>query len=277
MTNEMTKIRIVPVSVVIPCYCCSEVLDRAIDSVLNQLSLPQEVILVDDGSPDEGETRSCMNRISERYPASDGVFIRLLSFDENNGPASARNAGWDAATQDYVAFLDADDSWHKDKLEVQVSWMNRHPEVALSGHLIAYRDNIDGLGNETVVSSAPVMFNTLLFKNQLLTSTVMVRKNLLYRFSKGERYSEDYALWLRMLANGCQAGIIKATLARAHRPAFSRGGLSSALWKMERAELRIYSQLVAEGNIGLVRAFLASFVSLLKFCRRVASFHMSSR
>src|SRR5262245_4665161 len=124
MSNER-----VPVSAVIPCYRCRGTIHRALDSVAAQTALPREVILVDDCSADG--TAEAIGRIASEYP--DG-WVRVLTLPVNGGPGRARNAGWDAAAQPYVAFLDADDSWHRSKLEIQYGWMRANPHVVLTGH-----------------------------------------------------------------------------------------------------------------------------------------------
>ena len=120
---------VAPVSVVMPCYRCAGTLARALESVAAQTVLPMEMILIDDGSADG--TRALMQTLAGRYPQG---WIRLVLQDQNTGAASARNAGWAVATQPFVAFLDSDDAWHPQKIEMQYAFMNANPEVALSGH-----------------------------------------------------------------------------------------------------------------------------------------------
>jgi len=122
----------VPVSVVIPCYCCEDTIERAVVSVMSQTALPGEVILVDDASPDHGRTLSKLQELQERF--RDKTHIEIIALKNNSGPSVARNAGWGTATQPYIAFLDADDAWHTQKLEIQYEWMKEHPEIALTGH-----------------------------------------------------------------------------------------------------------------------------------------------
>lgn len=94
-----------PVSVVIPCYCCADTIDKAVESVWKQTWRPYEVILVEDSSKDHGATRMALSNIIDRYP---GGWIKLILLDKNKGPGNARNIGWEASTQRYIAFLDAD-------------------------------------------------------------------------------------------------------------------------------------------------------------------------
>jgi GT2 family glycosyltransferase len=93
------------VSVVIPAFNVEDLISRALDSILVQTVRPSEIIVVDDGSTD-GTAHQV-----ERY----GDKVRYIH-QENSGPSVARNTGIRAATSDWVAFLDADDLWHPDKL-----------------------------------------------------------------------------------------------------------------------------------------------------------------
>ena len=99
-----------PVSVVIPCYRCSLTIRRALASIAQQSLKPAEVILVDDASGDG--TLAVLKELASSYPN----WMRLIALETNRGAASARNEGWAAASQPFIAFLDADDTWHREKI-----------------------------------------------------------------------------------------------------------------------------------------------------------------
>lgn len=108
------------VTVVIPAYKCEKVIASAIESVLGQTYGNVELIVVDDGSPDDVEGAI------ERYRGR----LRYIR-QENGGVSKARNTGILQANGKYVAFLDSDDTWDRNKLAIQVSVLERHPEVNL--------------------------------------------------------------------------------------------------------------------------------------------------
>ena len=108
------------VTVVIPAYRCANVIASAIESVLGQTYGNVELIVVDDGSPDNIEGAV------ERYRGR----LRYVR-QENGGVSRARNTGILQANGRYVAFLDSDDTWDRNKLAVQVSVLDRHPEINL--------------------------------------------------------------------------------------------------------------------------------------------------
>ena len=97
------------VSVIIPTRDRAHLILRALDSVYSQTRLPDEVIVVDDGSKDD----TC-NIIKSHYPD-----VVLLS-QENQGVSSARNKGIETAKFDWIALLDSDDAWQPEKIEYQM-------------------------------------------------------------------------------------------------------------------------------------------------------------
>ena len=101
------------VSVIIPAFNAAKVIETAIASVAAQAFEDLEVILVDDQSGDDTVSRA--RAALERHGLAHGI----LSTGRNSGPAAARNLGIGAARGDYVAFLDADDTWLPGKLTAQ--------------------------------------------------------------------------------------------------------------------------------------------------------------
>lgn len=107
------------VSVVIPCFNGERFIRGSLDSVLGQTLDDLDVIVVDDGSTDDSV------RVAEGY-SGDGR-VRLLRHSFNRGIPAARNTGVRSASAQYVAFLDQDDRWASDKLELQVAMLDAAP------------------------------------------------------------------------------------------------------------------------------------------------------
>lgn len=255
----------VPISVIIPCYRCSDTVERAVVSVADQTWRPAEVILVDDASGDG--TLAALQALQARY----GDWINILSLPANGGPGAARNAGWDAARQPYLAFLDADDSWHPRKIEIQFQDMERHPQVAITGHGYSW-SQIEPQGWPSLparYTASTVACWRLLLSNCLTTSTVMLRTNLGYRFEPSRRYSEDYLLWLQIICSGVTGHYIGLKLARRYKAPYGSSGLSGRLWAMERGELANYRQLCRDRLLSRPTALVLSALSLAKYARRV--------
>ena len=254
------------VSVVIPCYRCAATIDRALASVAAQTVLPAEVILVDDGSGDG--TGEQLQSLAARHPPG---WITVIALPENRGAADARNAGWERATQPYVAFLDADDAWHPRKIELQHAYMASHPQVALCAHRHEILES-PGVPERQIgeVSAEPVSRASLLMSNNFFAPTmIMLRRELPHRFLSGRRHVDDHLLWLQILCSGNAFVRLSAKLAYTYKRPYGQGGLSGQLWEMEKAELENYRILRREGHIGLPAALALGAYSLAKFLRRL--------
>lgn len=297
-----TKKSTIPVSVVIPCYQCRNTIARAITSVAAQTCLPKEVVLVDDASHDgtadilkdlprtlsahlpsrlgrstggeNPENRESVpaypTPLAPRTTGGERLELKIVTHSENGGAAVARSSGWAVATQPYIAFLDADDSWHPHKLEIQYDYMRTHPEVDISAHrYIHWRDGNHCTTAPDNLRVHDVSCFKLLLSNRFPTPTVMLKRDLPWRFDVSKRYSEDYLLWLQIVCSGRSARLIDAPLAYKHEEAFGEKGLSGNLWRMERGELDTYKKLAEQGCIAKsLLGFLMPW-SLAKFVVRV--------
>jgi glycosyltransferase involved in cell wall biosynthesis len=258
------KNEVAAISVVIPCFRCASTIARAITSILRQSQKPTEIILVDDASGDD------TLKILEAYEMEFAGFIRVVTLKDNTGAASARNAGWAIAKQPYIAFLDADDSWHADKILIQFEYMKKNPDVVLSGHLCGIFENIDlSLRSGECYSVTAISGLGLLMNNAFSTPTVMLKRDIPFRFRDGERYVEDLLLWQQIAFAGLKVVRIESTLAYVHKQFYGASGLSSHLWKMEIGELRNYFVLHRASSISSIQLSVATAFSLLKFVRRL--------
>ncbi|MHB1085897.1 MAG: glycosyltransferase family 2 protein [Thiobacillus sp.] len=257
--------RSAPVSVVIPAYCARATILAAIESVAAQTLRPQEVIVVDDGSGDE--TANEVKALAQNY--ADG-WLQVLVLEKNAGAASARNAGWDRASGEFIAFLDADDAWHPCKIEYQFEYLRDHPDVTLCGHAFRF-DNEDGDTAESIQEHMPEAISPLrlILKNPFVTPSVMLRADIPLRFQTGKRHMEDHLLWMEIAMSGYKVVRLAAPLAVIRKAQFGEGGLSADLWAMERGDLHNYWHLHRTGRIGLMSTVLLWVASLLKYGRRL--------
>jgi glycosyltransferase involved in cell wall biosynthesis len=179
------------VSVIIPAYNRALIIGRAIESALSQTYLPAEIIVVDDGSEDQTQ------EIVRAFP---GVrYIRQA----NTGAAQARNNGVELAGCDYVAFLDSDDLWVHQKLEMQMKLIERL-EVPILGSRKRYvhecsrlRLDVDPRGQGLHYIS----FQRQLKRTWLSPSTIVCRKDYFQSFGGFDnqlQIAEDWDLWLRI-------------------------------------------------------------------------------
>jgi glycosyltransferase involved in cell wall biosynthesis len=258
----------VPVSVVIPCFRARQTIVRAVESVFRQTVLPCEVILVDDGSGDESEV--FLRQLAARYP--EGT-VKVLALPANVGVAAARNAGWREAIGDYVAFLDADDAWHPQKLEIQYGFMHAHPDVVLSGHCHAFRNPDADMYAGPEISTAPeveeIRRSQILLKNAFVTPSVMLKRDLSHRFQCGRRYFEDHLLWMEIVLAGHSVAKLNGALAFLFKKPFGESGLSGDMFAMVRGELANYVELYRDRKIHLMEMVLLLGWTLTRFVRRL--------
>lgn len=184
------------VSVVIPTYNYGKYLPDAIESVLSQTFKNYELIIVDDGSTDNTKevVRPYLKNTRIRY-----------HYQENTGQSSAKNVGIKLARGDFIAFLDADDSWLPDKLELQMKLFQANPAlgVVYSRRLFIAEDGNDIYHEQPKkLYAGNVLYPMFMYGNHFLcSSTSVVRKECFAKvglFDQALEASEDFDLWLRI-------------------------------------------------------------------------------
>ncbi len=187
------------VSVIIPVYNSAKTVGEALDSVAAQTYTDYEIIVVNDGSSDQSEN------VIKKYmrPPLDVTYVEQV----NKGPGAARNTGLRLAKGEFVAFLDADDLWDKDKLATAVQAMDAHPEVKLVftdmrhvvNNSLAHSSYLHERGYRHIASGH--IYDNLLKGNFIFTPTVVLRRDALDetgQFDEQLPIAEDYDLWLRI-------------------------------------------------------------------------------
>lgn len=251
-----------PVSVVIPMFNSATTIERALGSVAAQSLLPQEVIVVDDGSTDMSAS------IVEKW-TNPLVSINLIKHPQNLGPSAGRNTGWARATQKYIAFLDADDAWHPEKLRIQTQLMQSDPKIALIGHQYDVGKNAQWTElPATDLTVSTYSFRDFLIKNRLSTPTVMLRRELPHRFAADQRFAEDFRLWIEIVSEFGSASFINFPLTRLFKSTYGDSGLSSNLRSMYVGELHTFSSLRRDGLIKRPIMIVFMLWSTVKYLRR---------
>ncbi|AVD86522.1 MULTISPECIES: glycosyltransferase family 2 protein [Pseudomonas] len=197
----MSQLNAPTVSIITPSYNAERLIGRTLQSVLDQSWQDWELLVIDDCSKDD--TRD----VVARYASMDSR-IRLIALDKNNGaPAAPRNIGIREARGQWIAFLDADDIWHPEKLALQMSAAREKSGEFLSTQMLDFVD--DTQLTFSPVGRAPVgevTFAQQRLKGRIPTSSVLVTKDLMLKFPFNEdiRYKavEDYHCWLRILRSG---------------------------------------------------------------------------
>jgi glycosyltransferase involved in cell wall biosynthesis len=255
---------IAPVSVVIPCYRCANTIGSAVASVAAQRVLPVEVLLVDDCSGDG--TLERIEEIAQSYPP---CWIKVLTMPRNGGPSCARNLGWEHATQAWIAFLDADDSWHPQKLKLQMEVLADDPQIAL----LAHKMNVQARSAPAPALRYPLKVSVLpkhllMLRSPFPTASIMLRRDLPFRFDENRKRAEDFLLWAQILLSGYRCARINQVLASWHKPPFGAGGLSGDLAAMYKAAVDTRRTLHSQGLLSLPQMYIAHAISLIRYARR---------
>ncbi|MEA3392104.1 MAG: glycosyltransferase [Candidatus Marinimicrobia bacterium] len=181
------------ISVVIPVYNRAQTIGRAIDSVLAQELLPEEIIVVDDGSTD-----NTPEILSSYLPK-----IQVVR-QGNWGVSAARNRGIEVAGEKWITFLDSDDEWLPDKLQKQMSYIDQHPNTRiLQTEERWIRNNMRVNPGKKYAKKSGNIFKYCLKTCIVGPSTVICEAKLLSEmggFDENLPVCEDYDLWLRIAA-----------------------------------------------------------------------------
>ena len=189
------------VSIVIPAYNAAGFLRETIGSVISQTYPNWELIIIDDGSTDTTAD------IAKSYVGKDNR-IRY-TYQINQKMASARNAGIRQARGKYVAFLDADNLFLKNKLEDQVTFMEKHPECGVSYAKIHYfyGNNTSVLYKNDQPQFSGNIFEKVLPQNFINVLTVLVRKDFFDKFGafkEGWYACDEHYVWINLAYHGAK-------------------------------------------------------------------------
>lgn len=180
------------ISIITPIYNSEKFLEAALTSVQNQTYSHWELILIDDASTDNSE------RVAEEFFLEDSR-ITYEKLSVNQGTAVCRNRGIELAKGDFIAFLDSDDFWVPDKLDIQVDFMQRQDcDVSFSNYLI-----VDEEGNSLkrrVLAMPMLSYDKQLRNNYIGNLTGMYRSKTIGKvFSPKLRKRQDWGLWLEAI------------------------------------------------------------------------------
>ncbi|GAB1545032.1 glycosyltransferase [Scytonema sp. NUACC21] len=220
------------ISVIIPAYNAEKTIRATIDSVLEQTFRDFELIIINDGSTDN--TLELLHSIQDAR-------LKIFSY-ANSGLPVARNRGLARATSEYIAFLDADDLWASDKLELQLLTLEQNPEAGVAYSWTYFMD-VDEQGNPVSFLPSPsYCFVGDVYKNLLVSDFIHSGSNTLIRkeaiesageFDSTLKSCEDWDYWLRLAAQWDFVPVFKHQIFYRRTP----GAMSSKVEVMKQASL----------------------------------------
>ncbi len=213
------------VSVVIPVYNGADYLGEAIESVLDQTFTDFEIIVVNDASPDH------TTRVVSDF---DDPRLKYIVHEKNRGLPASRNTGVQASRGRFIALLDQDDIFHREKLQLHVAFLEKYPQVG-----VTYNSRFEFIHSFRIIRElwrAPrtVTLADLVLSYPFSPSDIVLRREWLYRidlFDESNVFAgEDLNTNCRLALTGCKFGLVDRALNfRRNYPARFRKNLEGSL------------------------------------------------
>lgn len=218
------------VCVIMPSYNAEKYIAEAIKSVMEQSYKNWKLLILDDGSSDRTVEIA-------RGIADNDSRITVYQNPCNQGVAMTRNRGIELAEGEWIAFIDSDDMWHREKLEKQLEMSEKTGASILYSSYALVTEN--GEHREDYHVPATTCYEAMLKENVIGCSTVMLRRCAWerHRFPV-DLYHEDYALWLKLLklgytASGCEEILVDWRVLENAR-SFNKWSAAKNRWKVYR-------------------------------------------
>lgn len=222
--------------------------------------MPEKVIVVDDASTDE--TAGVVTNVLSGL-------IQYVRNEQNRGPAYSRNRGMQLATSSWIAFLDADDVFHPDKLKLIRYCIEAQPAIRAMGHAFSLEGQKimepRSPGREELPPLIHYTAKQVLFRNPAVTPSLVVAAGNRIRFDEQLLLAEDHDFILRT-AEKFGLYYLPLPLCSLPRLPLTPGGISGNAWKMRIGEMRMYISYCKRNGHYLFLPFLLLF-SLLKHIR----------
>jgi glycosyltransferase involved in cell wall biosynthesis len=243
------------ISVIIAAHNAEQTILETVKSVQKQTFTDYELIIINDGSNDR--TPEIINSVNDPR-------INLFTYP-NSGVSVSRNRGISHATGKYIAFLDADDLWTEDKLELLLAALQKNPQAGLAYSWVSYM-NADG----TSIKAAPPVYlegnvyAELLVYDFIVTGSSLIRKEAIDAvggFDTTLKGAEDWDYWLRLALKWDFVVVPKHQLLCRQTP----GSLTSKVETMEKCNLQVINRGFAAGSAKILFLKNKSFANTYRY------------
>ena len=192
-------------SVLIPIYYKEnpEYFNTALESIVNQTLMPNEIVIVKDGVLTEA-LEDVIEKFVSKYPN----LFNIVTLEKNVGQGKARNAGLRACKYNYVALMDSDDIADLTRFEKQIGYLKEHPEIDCIGSNITEfegeQENI--ISKKVVPLTHEEIFKFGKWRSPMNNVTIIYKKDKVLEVGgyNSFNFGEDYLLFAKMLMNGCK-------------------------------------------------------------------------
>ena len=235
-------------SVLMPVYYKENPLffKQALDSILNQTLLPDEIVIVKDG-PLTAELEAIIEKYVSKYPQ----LFNIISQEQNVGQGKARNAGLQACKYNYIALMDSDDIADLTRFEKQIGYLEKHPEIDCIGSNITEfeveQENI--ISKKVVPLTHDEIFEFGKWRSPMNNMTVIYKKDKVLEVGgyNSFNFGEDYLLFAKMLMNDCKFYNLEECLVNAR--AGSRMLSKRVGWNKIKQEFLLFHEFKKMGFI----------------------------
>lgn len=192
-------------SVLMPIYYKEnpEYFNTALESVVNQTLMPNEIVIVKDGALTKE-----LDAVIEKYVSKYPQLFNIVALEENVGQGKARNAGLMACKHNIVALMDSDDIAINNRFEAQIKYMEQNPDVDVVGSFITEFENDPNITEsiKAVPLTHEAIYNFGKWRSPMNNMTVVYKKDKVFEVGayNSFNFGEDYLLFAKMLMNGCK-------------------------------------------------------------------------
>lgn len=247
------------ISIVIPMYNSEYTIVRALDSIKNQTcDCDYEIVIINDGSTDKSQ--EIVENYITKHPKLDINLINQL----NQGVSTTRNIGVKKSKYDFIAFLDSDDIWHPQKLEIATEIIQKN---ALDFLFHEYAPNKQFSDIRFTLKQFKLKFKLRKYfalKNYIATPTVVMKKDIFAGFPTQINACEDYCCWLDSV-NSEKFYYIALPLASGFKKPIGESGLSGNIKKMHEGFIESLLCLRSKGKISKKFFLIAFCMENLKY------------
>ncbi|MFT6139896.1 MAG: glycosyltransferase involved in cell wall biosynthesis [Psychromonas sp.] len=271
------------VSIIIPTKDCLEFLPKAIKSIQNQCIDEIEIIIIDDGSTDDSWKYLTLAASCEK---------RIRAFKViNGGAAKARNYGLDKALGQYIAFLDADDYWLENKLNTQLAFHKKYPDVTLSFcNYVHFNENNASIAdcfdywplfNKYIKQSKKMGYQVIpkqgaamiYAENVIGTSGVLVNKKAItsvLKFDEELTSAEDWDLWLKIALCGPIGFTTSVDFAYLMRANSESSNIKLRLLQIQKIMKRYAKEIFNVKPLALIQCIARLFIGYAEYHRNTS-------